>query len=67
MNTTTILLSSSTYAAKAKKKLSKVGIDAKVIKISGEDGCTYGIKISSEYFYSAIYELKNQGISYRII
>jgi len=63
----TIMLSSATYAAKAKKILGKVGIDAKIIKSDNIDGCTYGINITRDHFYTAIDELKNAGINYKVI
>ncbi len=56
-----------TYAQKAKKALSKKGIDVKIIKldsIEDQNGCIYGIQYHERYFYDIIATLKELGIPY---
>jgi len=58
-----------TIAIKARKLLSRSEIKAKLIKINprnAELGCIYGLQITASDFYSAVVELKNNGIDYSL-
>ena len=52
MGKTIITFDSVTYALKARKLLTKAGINAKIVKISGElsKGCTHGVEIYPNTF-----------------
>ena len=66
---TVISIGSFTYAQKARRLLSRVGIAAEPTKLDGaktKTGCTHGIEISGEDFYSAITVLKENGIAYSL-
>ena len=67
MNTTTITVGSVTYAIKVKKLLERAGIRSNLIKSStskSTNGCVYGVKVNSEYFYDAVSLLKQNRIEY---
>ncbi len=69
MNMTIITLGSITYAMKARRLLSRIGIKCEVIKfdkVSGEFDCTYGIKIPTKDFYNAVIILRNNSIKYSV-
>ena len=69
MNTIIITVSSVTYAIKAKRLLERERIKATLIKSSSSksnEGCTYGVKIDSNYLYDAVAILKNKGIQYSV-
>ncbi len=69
MNTTTITVGSVTYAIKVRKLFERAGIRSNLIKADiskKSNGCVYGIKISSEFFYDAIAILKKHGIQYSV-
>lgn len=56
-----------TYANKAKRKLSAIGIPSDIIKITEEsdmDGCIFALKINYDDYYNAALELKKQNISF---
>ena len=58
-----------TIAIKARKLLSRSGINSKLIKINPKNaglGCVYGLQISASDFYNAVVELKNNGIEYSL-
>ena len=69
MDTTTITVGTLTYAIKARKLLLKKGVPTKLVKVDtmkSDNGCAYGIKLPSSYFYTAVMELKNNGIEYSV-
>ena len=69
MEKTVISIGSFTYAQKARRLLSRVGIEATLVKHDGIEtkaGCTHGIEIDGEDFYSAITVLKENGIAYSL-
>ena len=54
-----------TMALKAKKILSKNGIQARIIKLdSSKSGCTYGLEFSEGCFYDVIALLRQNEIEY---
>ena len=58
-----------TYALKCRKLLSKAGIQSKLVKLDSSKtskGCTYGIELRSEDFYSAVVILRENGIDYSL-
>ena len=63
-----ITFGSVTYALKARKLLSKSGINAKLVKVSAEytRGCTHGVEIPDDAFFDSINVLKNAGIDYSV-
>jgi len=69
VNEMTIIVGSMTYASKAKKALSDVGIRARIVKTDTNysRGCIYGVTFSNEQFLSAVAELRKQGIQYELI
>ena len=67
MKKTIITLTSVTYAMKAKKQLSRIGIRSELIKVDSsksKKGCAYGLEIPSDCFYDAIAELRRRGFEY---
>ena len=68
MGKTIITFNSVTYALKAKKALSRTGINSKLIKLAGEltAGCTHGVEISSLLFLDAVNTLRGAGIEYSV-
>ena len=70
LNTVIISLESSTYAIKAKRLLSKLGISVRAVKIDAlgaERGCTHGIEFDNSLFYSVISALKESGLKYSVL
>ena len=65
---TIITFSSVTYSMKAKKALARIGIDSKLVKISGNtgEGCKHGIEINNNAFLDAINSLRYLGIEYSV-
>ena len=63
-----ITFDSVTYAHKARKLLTRSGINAKLVKVSAEmsKGCTYGIEILSSVFFDTVNELKKSEINYSV-
>ena len=69
MKQTTLTVGSVTYAIKAKKALSGIGIKSKLIKVDSSKraiGCEYGVEFPSAYFLHAVAELKKENISYSL-
>ncbi|MBE6537059.1 MAG: DUF3343 domain-containing protein [Ruminococcaceae bacterium] len=68
MGKTIITFDSVTYALKARKLLTKAGINAKIVKISGElsKGCTHGVEIYPNTFFDSISILKQSEIDYSV-
>ena len=67
MNTAFLLVDSVTYAIKARKALAQIGIRATVKKVNAKTtrlGCRYGIYFEQRHLFSAMAELKKQGISF---
>jgi hypothetical protein len=67
MNTAFLLVDSVTYAIKARKALSAIGIRASIKKVNSSAtgrGCRYGIFIERRHLFSAMAELKQCNISY---
>ncbi len=67
MNNVTFSFSSLTYASKAKKIFTRANIQSKLIKLSGENGCTHGLLVFEKDYYDAILLLRELDIGYRII
>ena len=66
--TVTLAIPTVTYAIKARRALTRIGITSKLIKTVLDDGgCQYTIEISESDFYSALYELKSIGIPYKLV
>ena len=62
-----IKIGSITYALKAKRALSELGIKTKVQKTSSDaNGCIYSLEVPEEKLFSAVSELKSLGISYEL-
>ena len=69
MNKVIITLDSLTYAIKARKILSKKGINSKLVKLDSSSmmsGCTNGIELNSRDFLSAASFLRASGINYSL-
>ena len=69
MKTIIITLGSMTLAIKAKKLLSKNGINAKLVKpvaSQTSNGCSYGIEVGPNDFYSSIVILKSKNMEYSV-
>ena len=67
MNTSLLLMDSITYAIKARKALSAIGISATVKKINATTtgrSCRYGIFIEQRHLFSAKAELKKCNITF---
>ncbi len=64
-----IVIGSVTYAQKARRALSSLGIRARLIKAEPvpTEGCVYGIEIAEEDTLTAISELRRLGIDYRFL
>lgn len=58
-----------TFAVKAKKALSRIGIRSELVKVDASRtvrGCTHGIMLSEDDYYNAIFELRSAGIEYSV-
>ena len=69
MKKSIITFNSITYAIKARKLLSREGVNTKLIKLdsNAEDGgCKYGLEISSSKLFSAISVLRSEGLEYKV-
>ena len=69
LDRTVIAIGSVTYAIKARRVLSRNGIQSKLVKIDAlesHNGCTHGLEIDSEDFYATVMGLRNAGISYSL-
>ena len=67
MKTDILTIPTLTLAIKARKLLSKNGINAQVIKIdtsSSTSGCVYAIKFDNSLFFTVINTLKDADIPY---
>ncbi|MBP3592659.1 MAG: DUF3343 domain-containing protein [Clostridia bacterium] len=67
MNTAFLTVDSVTYAIKARKVLSAIGIHASVKKVNATAtgrGCRYGIFIERRHLFSAMAELKQKNIAF---
>ncbi len=70
MNTTILGVETITYAIKARKLLSGMGIPSKLIKadkIDTRNGCGYAIEIDSNDFLSAVAVLRRHNINYTLL
>ena len=70
MNKTIITTDSVTYAIKARRLLSSIGISSKLIKIDAllsKTGCTHGILIKENDFLSTVKVLRDNNINYSVI
>ncbi|MBR3806629.1 MAG: DUF3343 domain-containing protein [Clostridia bacterium] len=69
MNEVIFTFDSVTYANKAKKILSRAGVQSKLIKLSDSNesgGCIHGLSVSKEGYYTAVKALREIGVSYRV-
>ena len=67
MQTTIVKLSSITHATKIKKMLNRIGIEAKLVKVSDSknyNGCIYALKFDTENYYSVVALLQKSQIPY---
>ena len=66
MNTITVKLKSVTYAIKARNILSRAGINAKIVRLSGDEtgGCTHGVRITELDLLDTARLLGEAGIPY---
>ena len=65
----TITVGAVTYAIKARKLLTSVGIKARLVKVSleaNQGGCTHGIEIDEDDLYAAAGVLRSNGINYSV-
>ena len=56
-----------TYANKAKRRLSAIGITSEIIKITEEtagEGCIFALRINYDDYFKAALELKNSDINF---
>lgn len=56
-----------TYANKAKKMFSRLNIETKLIKRSGDSGCEYAIAVDNLNYYTLVKLLRENGIPYRTV
>ncbi len=56
MNTAILLVDSVTYAIKARRALSRIGISAVIKKVNAEGslGCRYGVMIKQRYLFDTM-------------
>ena len=66
MNKVIIYVGAMTYAIKLRKMLARAGIESRQIKSLESDGCTHGVEIMYQDFYSAIAILKENGMGYTV-
>ena len=63
----TVLFRSETYAYKAKRLLSGLGISAGMIKnVDKRTGCGFGLRIKRERLYEAIRALRDNNVDYTL-
>ena len=55
-----------TYAIKLRKMLTRAGIESRQVKSLDGEGCTHGVEIMYQDFYSIIAILKESGMEYRV-
>jgi len=63
-----ITFNSVTYSIKARKILTRSGINSKLVKVSADSeyGCTHGVEIFANTFLDAVNELKKANIPYSV-
>ena len=69
LNKTTITVGSVTYAMKARRLLSRMGIQSKLVKIDAGktvSGCTHGLEFASAELYTVVMGLKKEGINFTV-
>ncbi len=69
MNTTVLTVGSVTYALKARKLLLRGGIQAKLVKVNGNNigtGCNHAVEVDAEDFYSAAVILKENRVAFSV-
>ncbi len=68
MKQSIITVGTVTHALKCRKLLSIKGIQAKLIKLDSSkiDGCSYGLEISVNDYYSAVVILRENDINFSI-
>ena len=68
MNCTIVTVGSVTYALKLQKILLRAGLRSKLVKVGDGDsrGCTHGLEIDNNDYYSAIRIMRENGIEYSV-
>ena len=69
MNKITLTVGTVTYALKLKKLFSRANINSRLVKVDnteGAKGCSHGVEISWEDYYSAVVIMKENGIKYSV-
>ena len=68
MSKITLIMTTPTYALKAKRLLKTNGINVETVKLTTTEkqGCTNGIKFDDRYFYDVISTLRSANISYTV-
>ena len=68
MSNTIVTVGSVTYAIKLQKHLLRAGIRSKLVKVgdSMSRGCTHGLEIDNNDFYSAVKIMRESGIEYHV-
>ncbi|MBR5144573.1 MAG: DUF3343 domain-containing protein [Clostridia bacterium] len=64
-----IVVGSITYAIKLRKLLTRVGIDASLIKVdnpNGGIGCIHGVEIPINDYYTAVVIMRDNNIDYSV-
>ena len=67
MNTATLLVDSVTYAIKARRALSAVGIRSSLKKVNTMQigrGCRYAVSFERQHLYAAMATLEGIGLAY---
>ena len=69
MNSIIVTVGAVTYALKLKKLLLREGIRSKLVKVdvTAEGlGCSHGLKLTMQDFYSAVLIMKTNGFNYSV-
>ena len=69
LNKVIITVGTVTFAVKCKRMLQRSGIKVKLVKVDPDitvGGCSYGLEILENDFFTVVRELKSNGINYRI-
>lgn len=64
-----VTVGSITYAIKLRKLLTRVGVDATLVKVdnrNGEIGCVHGVEIPMSDYYTAVVIMRDNNIQYSV-
>ena len=65
MKSCTMTIGSQTHSQKAKKALARAGISSRIIKIEGEEGCSFALSLDCRQIMSASATLRTIGIDFQ--